>query len=336
MIAKCIKGKSFRGAVEYDLQPHKSLLLESNMAGTAPRELAKEFGVIRALRPKLSKAVCHVSLSVHPDERLTDAQWREAGQAWLSGMGFENNQYIISRHTDAAHPHIHILVNRITMAGKVVTDAHDYKRQEPIMRMLEKRFNLRELTPSYETERKAPTKGEVEHAVRTGQPSARMRLQCLVDEALGQLGDLGQRPNYTAFKQYLNDNEVSVKLNEAQTGQISGISFALGEVRFKGSKLGKAYTWSSLQKRGLQHENGYSTGLVPQHNSGRESEATNGGDFGRTTNTGNEARFIKPAGNEEAERQRRIAENFAQLAKGYQRSEPGSSPERPRSKGLSR
>ena len=36
MIAKCIKGKGFRGAVEYDLQPHKSILLETNMAGRTP------------------------------------------------------------------------------------------------------------------------------------------------------------------------------------------------------------------------------------------------------------------------------------------------------------
>ena len=28
-------------------------------------------------------------------------------------MGFTENQYVISRHTDTAHEHIHILANRI-------------------------------------------------------------------------------------------------------------------------------------------------------------------------------------------------------------------------------
>ena len=111
MIAKCIKGKGFRGAAAYDLQPHKSLLLETNMAGRTPRALAAEFGAIRALRPNLSKAVCHVSLSLHPEESLSDEQWCEAAHSWLQGMGFVNNQYVISRHTDAAHAHIHILVH---------------------------------------------------------------------------------------------------------------------------------------------------------------------------------------------------------------------------------
>ena len=75
MIAKLIKGKSFRGALEYDLKQGKGLLLETNMAGQTPKELAKEFGIIRALRPTLGKAVCHVSLSIHPTEHLTDEQW---------------------------------------------------------------------------------------------------------------------------------------------------------------------------------------------------------------------------------------------------------------------
>jgi hypothetical protein len=248
VIAKLIKGKGFRGAVEYDLQPDKSVLLETNMAGETPRALASEFGAVRALRPRLAKAVCHASLSIHPDERLTDDQWREAAHAWMQGMGFVNNQYIISRHTDAAHPHIHILVNRITLDGQVVSDAHDYKRQEPIMRGLERQFGLRMVPPSQEVGRASLTKGELEHSLRTGEASARIRLQNAVDTALAR-GCLLE-----IFCDRLTLVGVEVRLNMASTGFISGISFALDGVAFKGSKLGKSYTWNSLQQRGLRHE----------------------------------------------------------------------------------
>ena len=162
MIAKLIKGKGFRGALEYDLKQGKGLLLETNVAGQTPKELAKEFGIIRALRPTLGKAVCHVSLSIHPTEQLTDEQWRKAAQRWLTGMGFTNNQYVVSRHTNTEHPHIHILANRIDLEGNVVSDAHDYRRQEVIMRMLEKEWNLIPVPMSQSAARKAPTKGEVE------------------------------------------------------------------------------------------------------------------------------------------------------------------------------
>lgn len=66
MIAKAIKGKGFRGAVAYDLQKGKSILLDSNMSAKEKGSVsafAKEFEAIRALRPNLTKAVCHVSIT---------------------------------------------------------------------------------------------------------------------------------------------------------------------------------------------------------------------------------------------------------------------------------
>ena len=44
MIAKSVKGKGFRGALEYDLTKEQGRILDTNMAGSTPRELAAEFG----------------------------------------------------------------------------------------------------------------------------------------------------------------------------------------------------------------------------------------------------------------------------------------------------
>ena len=43
MIAKAIKGRGFRGVLEYNLNEDKGELLDTNMAGSNARELAKEF-----------------------------------------------------------------------------------------------------------------------------------------------------------------------------------------------------------------------------------------------------------------------------------------------------
>lgn len=186
MIAKLVKGKGFRGALEYALRQEKGQLLDTNMAGSTPRELAREFGEARALRPNLSKAVCHMSLSIAPDERLTDEQWKEAAQKTLSGMGFDDCQFVVAKHHDTKHPHIHILASRVSMCGEVVPDSQDYRRLEGIMRGLEKEYGLREVAPSREAQRSAPTKGEIECAVRTGKPSEKMLMQSLVDKALAE------------------------------------------------------------------------------------------------------------------------------------------------------
>lgn len=249
MIAKMVKGRGFRGALEYDLTKEKGRIIDSNMAGQTPRELAAEFGQIRKLRPNLGKAVLHVSLSAAPGEKLTDEQWREIGQRYLRGMGFTDNQYIITRHTDTEHEHIHILANRITHAGEVVSDGQDYRRQETIMREIERDYGLQRVAPSIEAERKAPTKGEIERAMRTGQPSTRDQLQKLCD---------GAAKDCRSFTEYVERLEAVgvevvpvVQLNGAK---LSGLSYRLDGVTMKGSDLGKGYTAAGIQKRGISYE----------------------------------------------------------------------------------
>jgi hypothetical protein len=332
MIAKAVKGKGFRGALEYDLREQKGHLLDTNMAGDKPRSLAQEFGSIRALRPNLTKAVLHTSISIHPDEHLTDEQWKQVAQAYLGGMGFANSQYVVTKHTDTEHPHIHILANRVTMRGKVVSDSHDYKRQEVIMRRLEQGYGLLPVIPSKEATRKALSKSEVEHVLRTGESSARMRLQKLVDNAMKE------KPELRAFINRLAQDGVETKLNQASTGRISGISFSLDGVALKGSDLGKAYTWNSLQKRGVQYEqDGYGARNEPGFGQGA-GEGTPDFRQGleRGGNIGNAADPVAAARHGEIEKHRRVDENFERLARAYQGRDLEREAIRERSKGISR
>ena len=249
MIAKAAKGRGFRGALEYDLREDKGHLIDSNMAGHHPRELAAEFGEIRKLRPNLGKAVLHVSLAAAPGEHLTDEQWRQIGQRYLRGMGFQDNQFVITRHTDTEHEHIHILANRITHGGAVVSDAHDYRRQETLMREIERDFGLQRLAPSLEAERRAPTKGEIEAQVRTGQPSTRQQLQQLCEGAAQ-----GCR-SFTEYQERLEAAGVEL-VPVVQLGgvKLSGLSYRLDGVTMKGSDLGKAYSPAGLAKQGVAYE----------------------------------------------------------------------------------
>lgn len=249
MIAKLAKGRGFRGALEYDLTREQSRVLDTNMAGQNPKELAKEFGEIRKLRPKLGKAVLHVSLSADVGEKLTDEQWREIGLRYLRGMGFKDNQFIITRHTDTDHEHVHILANRITYQGQVVSDGHDYKRQETIMREIEREYGLRQLAPSLEAERRALTKGEIEHHLRTGQESTRAQLQGLCDAAAKHSG------SFTEYQQRLEAVGVElVPVVQLGGAKLSGLSYRLDGVVMKGSDLGRGYSPAGLAKRGVSYE----------------------------------------------------------------------------------
>lgn len=96
MIAKAIKGRGFRGVLEYDLAASKGHVIDTNMGGDTPRALAKEFGEVRKLRPRLGKAVLHVSLAAAPGEQLNEDQWKQVAQRYLHGMGLDNNQYLVT------------------------------------------------------------------------------------------------------------------------------------------------------------------------------------------------------------------------------------------------
>ena len=218
------------------------------------------------------------------------------------------------------------------MRGEVVSDSHDYKRQESIMRRLEVEYGLKQLAPSKDAERKALSKGEVELVLRTGEASVRVRLQEMVDAVLKDSTEL------EGFIGRLAERGVETRLNEASTGRISGISFRLEGVAMKGSDLGKAYTWNSLQKRGLHHEQirygaGHEHGFGQGTDSGA-SDTRQGAE--RCGNIGNAPDAVTTAGHGEIEKQRRIDENFERLARAYQGRDLERSAVRERSKGLSR
>ena len=78
MIAKAVKGQGFRGALDYDLTKEQGKILDTNMAGVSPRELAAEFGEIRRLRPNLGKAVLQGRLQ-DVARRRCQAGLRQAG-----------------------------------------------------------------------------------------------------------------------------------------------------------------------------------------------------------------------------------------------------------------
>ena len=47
-------------------------------------------------------------------------------------MKITDTQYIIVRHQDREHPHVHIVFNRIDNSGKTISDRNDMYRNEQL------------------------------------------------------------------------------------------------------------------------------------------------------------------------------------------------------------
>ena len=174
MIGNPILGTGFRGALNYIAQKDRAELLATNMAGRSPRELAREFGLVRQLRPKLGKAVCHMFFRPAPDEALSPGEWREVLDRALAGMGFESSPYAAYMHRDAGTDHLHIVASRIAYDGSVVSDSHNWRRMMRISAQIERDFGLRVVPRDGLVA--APKREESGRERRTGETSARGRL----------------------------------------------------------------------------------------------------------------------------------------------------------------
>jgi hypothetical protein len=81
-----------------------------------------------------------------------------------------------------------------------------------------------------------------------GQPKA--RLQALVREAAAG------GPTAVEFCGRLEASGVEVRAHLAGTGRLNGFTFEIEGLEFKGSNLGKAYSWGGLQRMGVTYEPG--------------------------------------------------------------------------------
>jgi predicted esterase len=270
MIGKQIKGTGFRGCLNYVLGKKDAALIGGTMCGQTPEELAAEFGIARQLRPNLKVAVFHATLSVDSTEKLEDSEendqrWLAIAANYMKAMEFDNNQYAVVKHSDTEHDHIHIVASRICLDGGVVDDSWDYYKSQETIRQLERNYNLETVTPSWETDKRAQTTGEHRQLKSKGNKSVRVQLQELIDEVTQD------NPSMSEFVERLQQQAVEVQVTLTGIGFSKGISYNLDGVALSGTQLGKAYTFSGLQKhRGISYDKGRDNALIealmqPQH-----------------------------------------------------------------------
>lgn len=254
MKAKVLRGAGFRGVLDYVFDQGKGHeRVGGNLAGRDAREMASEFGALRELRPDIERPVWHCSLSLPAGERLSAERWERVSSDFMSRMGFtEATPYVAVRHQDTQHDHVHIVASRIDATGRVWHGQWEARRAIEATQALEREHGLAltEGLGKSRNERRRLTDREINRAVRTGEEPPRQRLQNLVSHALEG------RPTAVEFAERLELAGVEVRANLASTGRMSGFSFAIDGVAFKGQQLGANYTWKELQKRGLRYEQG--------------------------------------------------------------------------------
>lgn len=289
MIGKLIKGRGARGLIDYLLdeddqkgapRPH-ARIIGSTFAGRSARELAAEFGALHALRPRLGVYVAHEALRLpEGDPDLDDETWARIATRWASEMGFED--FLVVSHGDG---HVHIAASRIKRDGSVVSDQQDYRRSEAIIRRIEQEFDLTAVESSHLLDQekavdhhKAPDRGQIIYSEVSGEAPPSMRISALID------GIIEDGATVSELIEQLEGAGIAVHPNIASTGRVSGLAYELEGVRVTSKAMGRGFTWSNLQKRGLSYEPSRDDETVRAARGRRQAEAAaaleGGGDAG--------------------------------------------------------
>nr|MDJ0719676.1 relaxase/mobilization nuclease domain-containing protein [Prochloraceae cyanobacterium] len=262
MIGKIVKGTYFRGVLDYLANKKQSKLIGGNMLGTNPKSLADEFELSKKLNPKLKKIVNHVSLSLPLDETVDEATWNKIADEYIEAMGFQGSQYVVYRHRDRAHDHIHIVSSRVRLTdGTTVSDSWDYRRSDQIIRNLEQKYQLTPTRSFLEKERTSITREELQYLKKTGEQGVRIQLQETIDRIAKTAETMPQ------FLAEIEKSGIKYNLHSHNNGSIKGISYQLDEIHYPGYKLGRAYSFFGLTK---YRQISYSKDL---HSQTREIEA---------------------------------------------------------------
>ncbi|MEI1327249.1 relaxase/mobilization nuclease domain-containing protein [Klebsiella pneumoniae] len=247
-------GKSFKNRVDYILKDDHSFIC-SNMASDYNNvsDLTDEFKTVSSFRQDIKKPVFHAFLSLPKNEHLTDQQWEEIAKDYLKEMNIdiEKDQYICLRHNDTDKEHIHIVANRVGLDGSVWLGQHSAFNTIAACERLEVKHGLT-ITQSLKGQKSdvsAPTKNEIEQALRTGEKPARIVLQNALQAAM-----VG-KPDLQTFIDRVQAVGIEPRFNVASTGNVAGVSFSVGDVAFKGSQLGKKYSWNTIKNKVIYDKN---------------------------------------------------------------------------------
>jgi hypothetical protein len=268
MIGKVMHNGSFRATTRYVLAKEEGHLIDATMGGLSAETLTAEFMASKDLNPQLKQPVWHLTLSLPHHENLSDEQFAEVGRKYMAGMIMAANnpkileessyreqraefmyeelpsyQFFQARHSDREHEHLHIVASRIHLdSGKAVELWRDAFRSQRVIRGLEVEYGLTQVQNSWDIGKKAPTKGQLERQVVTGDEAVQSRLQGLIEDAA-----IGQLEMPEMFERLMRQG-VEVRHGWTRTGKSKGISYSLDDVAFAGNQLGQRYSFPGLQK----------------------------------------------------------------------------------------
>lgn len=255
MIGKIIAGSSFAGTVGYVMKEQSRILAVEGITPPDVRDMVQDFKDQTLLNPRLKYTVGHISLSFSPKDtlRMSDALMTQIAKEYMQKMGITDTQYLLVRHLDQRHPHCHLVYNRVSNAGRTISDKNIKIRNAKVCRALTEKYGLH-LAPGKESVRQErlrepdKTKYEIYDAIKTSLPNC------------GSWNDLEHR---------LKNQGIVMRYKYCgSTDRKQGVLFSKNGFEFSGSKIDRQFSYSKLNQHFAQsqQQTQYQTTLAKNFN----------------------------------------------------------------------
>jgi len=131
---KVEKGKAERIGAENFLKDHDQLTKE---------EILTRFRQRSSFNERLHDHGAHITLNFGTRESLDNTKLSAIANTYMSRMGFEDEPYVVYRHRDAGHTHLHVVATTVRADGSWIRlEPVDYRRSHEVCRQLENEFFL--------------------------------------------------------------------------------------------------------------------------------------------------------------------------------------------------
>jgi relaxase-like protein/DNA relaxase TraI-like protein len=251
VIAETSSGRRFAALAHYLLHGRSGEETE-RVAWTAGRNLGTDDPEVAAAlmqntaarNERVEAPVYHLTISFDPHDSVTPEQMQAVADRVLRDLGLAEHQAVLVAHQDRAHPHVHIMVNRVHPETGVAWDRwQDQPQIQRALRELERELGLREvagrlyqLDGQEPPERAALTNGERRQAERTGDPA-------FPDRVRAHLAELRAARSWAELEARLAEHGLRLE----RKGQ--GLVITDGEHQVKASRVARELSLRQLEAR---------------------------------------------------------------------------------------
>jgi hypothetical protein len=193
MVAVIKTGNSVHNIFNYNENKVKEGTAECIGEGNYPLEAAKLTGSMKlnrllkqnALNENVKRNSVHISLNFDPSESaLSNEKMLEIGSEYMQKIGFGNQPYLIYRHYDAGHPHLHLVSVKVREDGTRIDMQNIGRNQsEAARKEIEKVFGLVQAQGKKNT-RHELIKPVVLSKIKYGRTESKSAVQSVLDHVL--------------------------------------------------------------------------------------------------------------------------------------------------------